>query len=61
MQQSKGYQPFYISYPSYEEVGPVCRTSEEADRWLSRQMVNSRRPDDWGYVNEVTLAGAIAA
>lgn len=51
--EARMYQPIFISYPSYEEQGPVFPTHEEAERWLNRQIMYSGRRDDWGYVIEV--------
>ena len=41
------YRPIYISYPNWEEPGPLYDTREEAQQWIDR---HCDRPGDWGYV-----------
>lgn len=44
------FQPIYISYPSWEEPGPLSETREEAQAWLDAKLGQKYDRRDWGYV-----------
>ena len=44
------YQAVYISYPSWEEAGPLCDTEKDAQDWLDWKLANRYSKDDWGYM-----------
>jgi hypothetical protein len=47
------YQPVFISYPSWEEPGPVFDLKDEAQKWLDKK-IRSGKPNDWGHIIEIS-------
>jgi hypothetical protein len=49
--EGKRYWPIFISYPSWEQPGPLFAPREESQKWLDDKIARGRE-GDWGYVTE---------